>query len=257
MSQSKFNIRPDRNLLKREVISQSLKKTDLFANLPAKDLDLISSVCSIRKLKKNEIIFLDNDYYTGFYCVAEGIVKIFKTDKEGKEKIIHIFHGGNTFAEVPVFENIDKIYSGEAKFPANAMALMNSTKVILIPAIDFHNIIKQNNTICFNLLSSLSKRLKMLQSQLFNIKFQDVTKRLANFLLAEIENKKDIEKIYKRDAANEINLDISKIDLAAYIGATLETLSRTFKKLQDSGLIQVKGRKLTVLDYKGLKSILN
>ncbi len=257
MYQSKFIIRTDRNILKREVISQSLRKTDLFSNLPSKELDLIASVCSIKKLKKNEIIFLENDYYAGFYCVAEGIVKVFKTDKEGKEKIIHIFQGGNTFAEVPVFENIDKIYNGEAVFPASAMALANSTKVILIPAIEFHNIIRQNNSICFSLLSNLSKRLKMLQSQLFNIKFQDVTKRLVNFLLSEFDNKREIDKIYNRNAANEIQLGISKIDLAAYIGATLETLSRTFKKLQDSGLIQVKGRKLTIIDYNGLKSILD
>lgn len=256
MPQSKFIIRPDRNILKREVISQSLRKTDLFSNLPSKELDLVALICSIKKLKKNEIIFLENDYYSGFYCVAEGIIKVFKTGKDGKEKIIHIFQSGNTFAEVPVFENIEKIYKGEAVFPASAMSLVNSTKVILIPAIEFHNIIKQNNAICFNLLSNLSKRLKLLQSQLFNIKFQDVTKRLVNFLLAEFENKRDIDKIYNRTAANEIHLDISKIDLAAYIGATLETLSRTFKKLHDIGLIQVKGRKLTVLDYKGLRNII-
>jgi CRP/FNR family transcriptional regulator len=52
---------------------------------------------------------------------------------------------------------------------------------------------------------------------------------------------------------NSIRLKISKYDLASYLGTILETLSRTFKKLQDDGIIEVNKRVISIKDLPRLK----
>ena len=247
----------NKNYIRKEVISQALRNIDLFDGLPQKEIDIISGICEMKKYKKGDIIFHDDDFYTGFYCVADGIVKIYKETPEGKEKIIHVVPKYFTFAEVPVFESYEKIHRDTAKFPASSASIADGTKLIHVPAKQFLAVLSENTDICLNLLSGLSRKLKILQMQVLNVKSQDVTKRLITYLLIELEEKEAILS-HNLDSpdSNVINLKISKIDLSAYLGATLETLSRTFKKLQDEKLLIVKGRKFTIPNIPKLKALL-
>jgi CRP/FNR family transcriptional regulator len=50
-------------------------------------------------------------------------------------------------------------------------------------------------------------------------------------------------------------LTISKATLAGYLGTITETLSRAFKKLHDENVIEVKGRKIFIIDFKRLRDL--
>ena len=50
-----------------------------------------------------------------------------------------------------------------------------------------------------------------------------------------------------------VELDISKGQLASLLGTIPETLSRIFSKMSDEGLIEVSGKRITLLDRQGLK----
>jgi len=47
----------------------------------------------------------------------------------------------------------------------------------------------------------------------------------------------------------------TKRELASQIGTIAETLSRALKKLSSSGLIEVKGPEITILDPDGLSQL--
>ena len=87
----------------------------------------------------------------------------------------------------------------------------------------------------------------------------DVTKRAANFIFSEYINKRkskaDTKKDSKKDALPHITLNISKNDLASYLGTIIETLSRTFKKLQDEKVIEVDGKKIIIKDLEKLRKL--
>lgn len=247
----------DKEIIQKELISQSLSKIFLLSGLNKKEINLISKISKIIRPKKKEVIFYEGDSYKGFYCIDEGIVKIFRLTKEGKERIIHILHSNETFAEVPLLENYNKIISGEAKYPANAMNIFEGTRLIYIPAKEFIEILKMNPEICFGLFTVLSRKLRMMQEQIVNVKSRDITGRLVNYLISEFETNKSVEVVKNRkDSLNTFRLSISKIDLASYLGGTLETISRTFKKLQTQKLIGIKGKNITILDYKTLRKLI-
>jgi len=236
----------DKKLIQSFIIASELQKSDLFSNLSQKDLEKISAFCNIKTFGKNEIIFQTNKLYSGFYYIIDGIVKVFETNENCEEMIIHIFHKGDTFADVPVFDNMEEIRRNKIYFPANATCLKKATRVIFIPAKEFINEIKSSNAISFKLLTGLSKKLKLLQTQNFNLKYQDVRTRLLCFLLTNVESKKDLFTFTPKAAHDEINLIISKIDLADYIGTTHETLSRTFRKLSKDNILKVSGKKIII-----------
>lgn len=248
----------DREAVVRQVILQQIKKLPLFSEIPDKQLEEVAAISSVRKLKKGEIIFLEKDDYTGFFCIIEGIVKVFKVTAEGKERIIHLMYNNDTFAEVPVFENYQKIVQNRAKYPANAMCLCDGARIVHIPAKPFFELMKTNHILCIGMLSGLSKKLRKMQTQVMNVKSQDVTKRLANYIISEYNSRKSITKHGTIiNNKNTFSLSISKLDLSSYLGATLETVSRTFKKLHTENYISIKGKNITVKNYTGLLKIIS
>ena len=84
-----------------------------------------------------------------------------------------------------------------------------------------------------------------------------MTKRLVNYILTEYEAGKSVwSRNTEKEMSETITLNIAKIDLASYLGATLETISRTFKKLQEDKLLRIQGRKITLLNIPALKKML-
>ena len=112
--------------------SSILRNVNLFSELDDEDLDKIYSRAGIRKFSKGEMVFFDTEPYLGFYIVAEGSVKVFKILKDGREHILYFIKPFNTFAEVPLFEQYEKVRNDEFTYPANAMAIEDDTVLILI-----------------------------------------------------------------------------------------------------------------------------
>ena len=224
-----------------------LKNISLFSDLNDEELEKIYSRSDIKKFSKGEMIFFDTEPYQGFYIAVEGSVKIFKISKDGREHILYFIYPFNTFAEVPLLEQYEKIKNDEFTYPANAMALEKDTKLILIRASIFYGILEKNKTMCLKMMSGLAKKLRHLNGYIENITL-DVPKRIAKYLLAE-QNK------YSKESKPQIELSISKHDLAAYLGTIDETLSRALKKFQDDKLIKVEGKKIKINDISALKKI--
>jgi CRP/FNR family transcriptional regulator, dissimilatory nitrate respiration regulator len=246
--------------LHKKLTIEDLKKIHLFSDLSDKELEKIRSFSHYKKVGKGDILFLDSEPFLGFYCVLEGSIKLYKISSEGREHIVHIMYPFNTFGEVPVFDNFEAVMSNNAIYPINAMAIEDDTEVLLISAKPFLLFLKDNSNICLKFLSTLSKRLKLLNDHIEGITLHDIKRRLAKYILDEFEKSiKKKEKIEKTKhillkEKNSIELTVSKYDLASHLGTILETLSRTFKKLQDEKIIEVQGKKINLLNFNKLKN---
>ena len=211
--------------------------TPLFKGLSEQQLDEISAITIDRRYQRGESIFMEDDEADGFYIVAEGQVKIFKTSLEGKEQILHIYGPGNPFGEVPVFSG--------SRFPANALALANS-RILFLPRNAFVRLIARHPSLSMNMLGELSMRLRQFTIQIENLSLKEVPSRLASyltFLAREQEN------------PDWVSLDISKGQLASLLGTIPETLSRIFAKMSAQNLIRVEGKEIYLLDPPGLKAL--
>lgn len=226
-----------------------LKKVFIFSELTGEDLETISKFSRIKKLNKGDIVFFDTEPYLGFYIVLEGMIKIYKISKDGREHILHLVDKYNTFAEVPLFENAGEILEKDFRYPANAAAVTDDTEVLLIPHRHFIELMESNRQLCLRMIAGFAKRLRYLNNHIENITLKDVTKRVSVYLLGELSKNK------KTGLNNTLSLKISKHDLASYLGTITETLSRTLKKLQDDDIIEVRGKLINIKKPDKLKEL--
>ncbi len=221
----------------KKKISRILSITPLFKGLSEPHLNEISTITIDRQYKRDESIFMEGDKADGFYIVADGQVKIFKTSLEGKEQILHIYGPGNPFGEVPVFSG--------SRFPANAQALANS-HILFLPRNAFVRLIAEHPSLSMNLLGELSKRLRQFTLQIENLSLKEVPSRLASYLIYLAEEQEQVDRV---------TLTISKGQLASLLGTIPETLSRIFSKMSAQNLIRVEGKEIYLLDTPGLDDL--
>lgn len=212
-----------------------ISKTILFDGLPDTYIDQLLEIAVEKEFKRQEIIFSENDSANGFYVNADGLIKIYKLSSEGKEQILHIFGPGEPFGEVPVF-------SGKT-FPAFAETI-SASRVLFFSRPAFVKLISDNPSLALNMLAVLSMRLRHFTVQIENLSLKEVPGRLAAyFLMLSTE----------QDNPNTVMLNISKSQLASFIGTIPETLSRMLNRMASQNLINVQGRKIKLLDVDGLK----
>jgi CRP/FNR family transcriptional regulator len=213
----------------------AIKKSPLFAGVTDVDLDHLCRIGKMRESAKGELLFSEGEVAEGFYIVAAGKVKVYKLSPDGKERILHIVHPGGTFAEAAIF--------GNGMYPAYAQPLEVS-RLIFFPKKTFLSLLHEHSQISINMIAGLSRFLRQFATQIEELTFKDVPARLARYLL-------DLA----GDEAAWVELPISKSQLASNLGTVSETLSRTFRKLADDEIIEVRGKVIDLLDRDRLEDL--
>lgn len=212
-----------------------IRTCPLFSGVTDTDLDRLLQICRGRDHDKGEQLFAEGEPAAGFFIVASGRVKIYKLSPEGKERILHIVHPGGTFAEAAIF--------GNGLYPAYAEPLANS-HLIFFPRREFLDLLRGDAQIAINMIGGLSRFLRQFATQIEELTFKDVPARLARYLL-------DLG----ADTKRQLELPIAKGALASRLGTVSETLSRTFRKLSDDGIIVVQGKTIQILDAERLADL--
>lgn len=214
-----------------------IARVPLFEGLPPAQLEDLAMIVTDQVFQKGQTIFSEGEDGNGFFVVISGRVKIFKLSAEGKEQILHFFGPGEPFGEVPVF-------AGQ-HFPAHAEA-MEETRVFFFPRKSFVDLIKRNPSLALNMLAVLSKRLRRFTALIDDLSLKEVPGRLAAYLLYLSDQNK---------GAKELDLTITKAQLASLLGTIPETLSRILGKLSSQGLIETDGRRIRILNIDGLQDL--
>jgi len=215
-------------------IIQIISMIPIFENLPNRDLEKIRDIVLDKFYDKGRMVFSEGDDGNGFYVVADGKVKIFKVSMDGKEQILHIYGPGAPFGEVAVFAG--------KKFPANAQTILKS-HLLFFPRSAFVELIANNPSLSLNMLAMLSMRLRQFTMQVESLSLKEVPGRLASYLVYLTQ---------EQDRDTQVNLPLSKGQLASLLGTIPETLSRIFAKMASKGLISVQGPTIELLDLEGL-----
>jgi len=220
-----------------------LKKCPLFAGLKEEDLLKIRAISVPKKMAKKEILFSEGEEAKGFYVLLVGKVKLFKLSPEGKEQILHVVSAPDAFAEAALFLG--------GTYPAFAEALTDG-QLLFISGKEFNQLIEQNPKLSINMIVSLSHYLKKFTSLIEELSLKEVSSRVARYLL-------DLSLSAKREGKDptEVELDLSKTQLASKLGTVGETLSRTLGKLKAKRIIDVKKQKVKILDLKSLEELAN
>ena len=226
--------------LKQVGLTNALRGCQLFAGLPSSDLVKVAEIAIVKPLDKGEYLFREGDPSHGFYIVQSGAINVHRVSATGKEQIIHVFRGGESFAEATL--------ATDTGYPADARAIEFS-QVLLIQKSGFLNLLKRQPELALRMLGSMSLHLRVLVGQIEDLTLKDIETRLANWLLKRCPDSEST-------AAFTIELKMTKRVLAAELGTVSETFSRTLASLRDQQLIHVNGKRVTVLCPAKLSQLL-
>jgi len=215
----------------------SLRSCQLFSSLPEADLRQIASFASSISLAKDDYLFHEGEASRGFYLVQAGAVNVHRVNAAGKEQVIHVFRAGESLAEAAL--------ASPTGYPANARAVEPST-VLLLPKGPVLELIGRRPDLALRMLGSMSTHLRVLVGALDDLTLKDVETRLLNWLV----------KHARAARGGVIPLPGTKRVLAAELGTSSETLSRTMARLRDAGHITVAARNITVHDALRLEGML-
>ncbi len=218
-------------------LREFLTNIQLWQGLPEEQLDAIADIARLQTYAKGKTIFEQGDEGRGFFVVRSGRVKVFKLSMDGKEQILHFFGKGEHFAEVPVFDG--------APFPASAAAVEKS-ELLFFARQDFLALLHQHPSLAIAMLAISARHLRRLAQKVEDLSFREVPGRLAAYLLYLSE---------RNNTGEVVELDMTKTQLAAFLGTIPETLSRVFAKLSQEGLITIEGSRICLLNQTGLMQL--
>jgi len=221
--------------------TELLKRCPLFAGLKEEDLKKIRALASVKQVRKKEILFSQGEEAKGFYVILSGRIKLYKISPEGKEQILHVVSSPDAFAEAALFV--------EGSYPAFAEALSDS-QLLFFPKRNFVQLIEKNPQLSINMIVSLSQYLRKFASLIEELSLKEVSSRIAKYLL-DLSFKATKE----GKGMNEVELDLSKSQLASKLGTISETLSRTLAKMRARGMIDVKKNRILILNRESLEEL--
>ena len=214
-----------------------LRKCRLFKTLSDQWIDRLAAESITRRFKKNQTIFRQGDECPGLYCVGAGLVRIFKIAPSGKDHVLHFAEPGGTFAEVAAL--------GEFALPAHAEAV-EDTVCVVVPTDRLQRLLKTHHELCLQLLAGMSFWVRQLIGLLEDIVLRDASGRVARHLLQADPS----------GGKAAFSLPVMKKDLASHLNLTSETLSRTLRRLAESGLIEMAtGQQIRILNPAALRDV--
>lgn len=218
-----------------------LKRCPLFAGLKDEDLKRVRAIATLKQVRKKEVLFSDGEETKGFYVILSGKVKLYKISPDGKEQILHVVSAPDAFAEAALFL--------EGTYPAFAETLTDC-QLLFVPKRNFTQWLEKNPQLSINMIVSLSHHLRHFASLIEELSLKEVSSRIAKYLL-------DLSLKSSKEGKNpgEVELDLSKTQLALKLGTISETLSRTLGKMKNKGIIDVKKNRIRILDHKLLEEL--
>jgi CRP/FNR family transcriptional regulator len=134
-------------------------------------------------------------------------------------------------------------------YPAFAEALTD-TQLLFFPKRDFVQLIERNPQLSINMIVTLSQYLKRFTLLIEELSLKEVSARMAKHLIDL-----SLKAVKEGKSPNDVELDLSKTQLASKLGTISETLSRTLAKMKAKKIIDVKRNRILILDRKGLEAL--
>lgn len=189
-------------------------------------------------LGKGEILFQKGDMPHGFFVLLEGRVNLAFPSEHGSERVLEVIKPGETFGEALMFL--------QRPYPVLALASAES-RLLAIPEQAISELLEKDCGFARKMLAGISVRLHELVSNLEACSMRSSAQRVA-CMLQHYAPQQGMQRY-------DVELPTAKHTLASQLNLTPETFSRVLHVLTEAGLIEVSGRKITVLDASGLKNL--
>lgn len=217
------------------------RKFSLFAGLGKQHLCHLSDSKNFITHKKGQTLFYEGTKPLGVFCIYDGIVKVYKTASNGKDQIIRLAKKGDFLGYTSLL--------GEEAY-SNSATIIEDAKICFVPRESFLKVLSEDNDFHKRVTKAICSDLGVMEEKLTDATQKSIRERLAFTLLKLSES-------YGLDGENSEKIDVmlTREEIAGLVGTATETVIRLLSEFKKDELIAFEGKKIIVLDKKGLARI--
>lgn len=203
-----------------------LSRVPIFSHLTDEESDQVHKFLRPAHFKKGEFVINSSLSKPRLMVLNRGRAKVLRTSKDGREQVIRLLSAGDYIGELEVFTN---------KPSSSDVVAMEDSSFCVLDQTHLHNLLAAKPKLAVRILADLSTRIEKTEAYAESLGLDTAYDRLYSLLVELSEGRKNF------------TLPYSKKDLAARIGITPETLSRTFKKLESDGRLSIDNKNISIL----------
>lgn len=191
--------------------------------------------------KKNQHIFHQGTPVYGVYFIQNGKVKVTNLKFNGGEQIVRFATDGNKLSHAE-FEH--------RTYPNGAVAIEDSS-ICFIENQTIKNLFTEDAEFTFEVMKFYSKEFLKIEQRIKSLTQMTIEEKIS-FSLLEI-----IDIFGLSENENEINIILSRKEIADIVGTNADQVSRTISYLKQKKVINTIGKRIFLTDYNSLKNSLS
>lgn len=206
-----------------------LENIDLFEGISPAELEALRASSVMRECGKNSVVIHEGDIADSLYIIDSGRVKVYCSDKNGKDFVLNILEAGDYFGELALLDDDRRSASVRALEPARFRIIYKQ---------DFNKVLDAHPNISRILIRNLTRRIRKLTNDVKSLALQDVYGRVTKVLTSLA---KPIG-----DGCSRIEEKLTQQDIADRVGASREMVARILKDLTIGEYIAIEGRQIVI-----------
>jgi CRP/FNR family transcriptional regulator len=214
------------------------RKFSLFSDLAEPHLCHLSDHKNFITHKKGQILFYEATKPLGVFCINDGVVKVFKTASNGKEQIIRLAKKGDFLGYASLL--------GEESY-SNSATIVEDAKICFVPRESFLKVLAEDTEFHRRVTKALCRDLGIMEDKLTDATQKSIRERLA-FTLLKLSETYGID----GNEGDKIDIVLTREEIAGLVGTATETVIRLLSEFRKDELIDFEGKKILVLDKRGL-----
>jgi CRP/FNR family transcriptional regulator len=205
------------------------------------DMHKLDEVVTTRKkIKQGDLLFENGETFTSLYAIRTGFFKTSVASEDGREQVTGFQMAGEIIG-------LDGIVNDH--HTCNAVALEDA-EVCVMPFDHIEDLSREFPVLQKHVHKIMSREIVRENGMMMLLGNMSAEERLANFLVNLIQ------RLFARgQSQSEFILRMSREEIGSYLGLKLETVSRTFSKYSEEGIIEVKQRHIKILKPDALKQL--
>ena len=221
----------------------NLRELCMPMGLTPTELDRIEDVvASRRKIKRGSLLFRNGDKFTSLYAIRTGFFKTCVASEDGRDQVTGFQMAGEVVG-------LDGIVNDN--HTCDAVALEDA-EVCVMPFDRIEELSREINSLQRHVHKIMSREIVRENGVMLLLGSMRAEERLAAFLLNLVQ------RLHARGfSQSEVVLRMTREEIGSYLGLKLETVSRTFSKFVEDGIIEVKQRHVRILKTDSLHEIVN
>lgn len=221
----------------------NLRELCLPVGFSPEDIDRLDEIVKTRRrVKQGDPLFNDGDTFTSLYAIRTGFFKTSVTTDDGREQVTGFQMAGEIVG-------LDGIVNEQ--HTCHAVALEDA-EVCVMPFANVEALSREFPVLQRNVHKIMSREIVRENEVMMLLGNMRSEERIAAFLLNLVQ------RLHTRGfSKTELILRMSREEIGSYLGMKIETVSRTFSKFSDMGIIEIKQRFVHIKDAEALKKICN